>query len=190
MSWLRKSGWKYSTGAGGGASIEFVMASGGDIILTTPDERAQSFYYGGVGVGLGVGLKLPRVKLPKFTIPEIKVPKLAGRNVGGAGSTFDFPSGGLVFMTSAFRGEELSRSDLQGATVYLDGSAGAVVSQAGTVMLLGINSAKLAFGLTSPSRIWMAEEAIFQAPALLYMHGRSAGLQAGFGAGVFIGYMH
>ena len=126
MSWLRKSGWKYSTGAGGGASIEFVMASGGDIILTTPDERAQSFYYGGVGVGFGVGLKLPRIKLPKFTIPEIKVPKLAGRNVGGAGSTFDFPSGGLVFMTSAFRGEELSRSDLQGATVYLDGSAGAV----------------------------------------------------------------
>lgn len=190
MSWLRQSAWKYSTGAGGGVSIEFVMASGGDIILTAPDERAQSFYYGGVGVGFGVGLRLPRIKLPKFTIPEIKLPKIAGRSVGAAGSTFDFPSGGQVFMTSAFRGEELTRSDLQGATVYVDGAAGAIVSQAGTAMLLGINSAKLALGLSSPSLIWMAEEAIFQAPALLYMHGRSAGLQAGFGAGVLIGYMH
>ena len=51
MSWLRKSGWQYSTGAGGGASLEFLMASGGDIILTAPDEQTQSFYYGGVGVG-------------------------------------------------------------------------------------------------------------------------------------------
>ncbi|WP_253196803.1 hypothetical protein [Burkholderia cenocepacia] len=86
-------------------------------------------------------------------------------------------------MTSAFKGSELTRSDLQGGTVYLDGYGGVVVAQGATVMLLGINPAMLALGLTSPAMSMILADAVANAPALLYMHGRTAGFQAGVGGG-------
>jgi hypothetical protein len=190
MSYLRKSKWKYDTGAGGGVSVDIVVATGGNIVLTDPQKHSQSFYYGGVGIGYGWGAKIPKIKLPKFTIPELKLPSFGSHDASAAGSTFDFPSHGTVYMTSAFKGSELTRSDLQGGTVYLDGYGGAVVAQGGTVMLLGINPALLALGLTSPAMSMILGEAIADAPALLFMHGLTAGFQAGFGGGILAGYLH
>ena len=54
----------------------------------------------------------------------------------------------------------------------------------------GTNSAQLAFGLSSPAMVWLAEEAIAQAPAVLVMGGTTAGLQAGAGIGILLGYLH
>ncbi|KVN94144.1 hypothetical protein WL30_22325 [Burkholderia ubonensis] len=190
MSILRSSNWSYKTGATGGASIEFVVASGGTIVLADPGGRETDFYYGGVGVGLGLGLRVPKIKLPRFSLPEIRIPKIAGREVGGAGSVKSFDSAGLVFMTPAFRGAELAEADFQGGTVYLDGGLGIGYGKAGSVMLLGINSAQLALGLSSPAMTWLAENAIAHAPAVLLMGGTTIGLQAGAGAGILVGYLH
>lgn len=190
MSLFRHSDWIYKTGATGGVSLELAVASGGTIVLADPGGQIFDFYYGGVGIGYGLGLRIPKIKLPRFSIPEIKIPKIAGHEVGGAGSLKSFDSGGLVFMTAAFRGTELSKSDFQGATVYLDGGLGIGYGKAGTAMLLGINPAQLALGLSSPAMVWLAEKAIAQAPAALVMGGTTAGLLAGAGAGILVGYLH
>ncbi|WP_257009627.1 hypothetical protein [Burkholderia contaminans] len=171
-------------------SVDIVVATGGNIVLTDPQAHSQSFYYGGVGIGYGWGAKIPKIKLPKFTIPELKLPSFGSHDASAAGSTYDFPSHGTVYMTSAFKGSELTRSDLQGGTVYLDGYGGAGVARGGAVMLLGINPALLALGLTSPAMSMILGEAIADAPALLFMHGLTAGFQAGFGGGILAGYLH
>ncbi|MCA3935405.1 hypothetical protein, partial [Burkholderia sp.] len=134
MSILRPSNWSYKTGATGGVSIEFVVASGGTIVLADPAGKETDFYYGGVGVGIGFGLRLPKIKLPRFSLPEIKIPKIAGREVGGAGSAKSFDSAGLIYMAPAFHGAELAESDFQGATVYLDGGVGIGYGKAGSAM--------------------------------------------------------
>ncbi|WP_431820156.1 hypothetical protein [Burkholderia sp. F1] len=190
MSILRSSKWNYQTGSTGGVSIEFVIASGGDIALKDPGGHRVDFYYGGIGVGIGGGIRLSKIKVPKFALPDIKMPKIAGREMGGAGSLESFDSGGFVFMTSAFRGAELSKSDFHGATVYIDAGGGLGYGKAGSAMILGINPAKLALGLSTPAMAWLAEEAIAQAPAVLVMYGTTVGLIAGWGAGILVGYLH
>lgn len=200
MSYLRPSKWNYQTGATGGVGIEFVVASGGLIVLHDPAGQEQDFHYGGVGVGLSAGLKIPKIKLPKFTIPEIKMPKIGGRSVGGAGSTKDFTSAGSVYMTSAFQGQELTRADFQGGTIYVDAGAGLIVGYAGSAMLLGMNASLLALGAgpglamamaAGPAGlIWLVEQAIESAPAVLLMHGWTVGPQAAVGAGILAGYLH
>lgn len=190
MSILRPSQWTYETGATGGISVEFVVASGGTIVLHDPARKEEDFWYGGLGVGIGIGLKLPKIKLPKMTIPEIKIPKVAGREVGGAGSAKSFPSSGAVYMTSSFEKQELTRSDIQGATLYVDAGAGLIVGHAGSAMLLGMNSALLAMGLSNPAMSFLMIEAIQHAPAVLLMHGWTGGLQAGGGVGLLAGYLH
>lgn len=190
MSLLRPSKWTYTTGATGGVSIEFLVASGGTIVLNDPAQHEQDFHYGGIGVGLGFGAKLPKIKLPKMTLPELRLPRVAGREVGGAGSTKSFPSSGSVYMTSAFRGNELARSNIQGGTVYVDAGAGLFVGEAGSAMLLGINPAMLALGITNPGFAWLMQQAIARAPAVLVMHGLTAGVQAGAGVGLLVGYLH
>jgi hypothetical protein len=57
-------------------------------------------------------------------------------------------------------------------------------------MLLGINPAMLALGLTSPAMSMILADAVANAPALLYMHGRTVGFQAGVGGGILAGYLH
>ncbi|VWC53069.1 hypothetical protein BLA23254_08101 [Burkholderia lata] len=76
-----------------------------------PAGKETDFYYGGVGVGIGFGLRLPKIKPPRFSLPEIKIPKIAGREVEGAGSAKSFDSAGLIYMAPAFHGTELAESD-------------------------------------------------------------------------------
>jgi hypothetical protein len=190
MSILRSSKWNYQTGSTAGVSIEFVVASGGDIALKDPGGQRVDFHYGGIGLGMGGGIRLSKIKVPKFALPDVKVPRIAGREMGGAGSLESFNSGGFVYMTSAFRGSELSRSDFQGATVYVDAGGGLGYGKAASAMILGINPAKLALGLSSPAMAWLAEAAIAEAPAVLIMYGTAVGMIAGWGAGVLVGYLH
>ncbi|WP_321933529.1 hypothetical protein [Burkholderia cenocepacia] len=190
MSLLRLSDWTYNTGAGGGASVEFVTATGGLLRLTDPTKQDHDYYYGGLGIGYGLGLKIPKIRFPKFTTPEIKLPPIGGRDAAAAGAGVHTPSGGWVYMTHAFQGKELSANDFRGGTVYLDASLSAIIGQAGDIMLMGINSAMLALGLSNPALSMLAEEAIANAPVLLITHGRTYGFQAGFGVGLLVGYVH
>jgi hypothetical protein len=186
MALLRHSQWRYSTGSTGGVGVDFIVASGGWIQLTDPAEHAQDFHYGGAGVGLPWERLLPGgIRLPKFGLPEIK-----GREVGGVGSTKDFLSSGSVLMTQAFAGNELSRQDLQGATIYVDAGFGLVGGFGGSAMLLGINPALLMLGIANPAFLGPAERAIEQVPAVLLMGGFTMGLQAGAGIGLLVGYLH
>ncbi|BCQ27636.1 hypothetical protein NK8_58250 (plasmid) [Caballeronia sp. NK8] len=80
---------------------------------------------------------------------------------------------GTVFMTHAFYGAELSRSDLRGAAVYIPARPGSefFIGPARPAMLLGINAAELMMGLASPTTLHIAERAIARARALLLLDG-------------------
>ncbi|WP_322047527.1 hypothetical protein [Paraburkholderia sp. J67] len=187
---MRDSKWTYNTGSTAGASVEFVIASGGEIALNDPDGHRVNFHYGGAGVGYGVGIKISKIRIPKIRLPDIKIPPVFGHEVGGAGSIESFDSGGYVFMAPGFHGAELSRSDFQGATIYFDAGAGLGYAKAATGMLMGINAARLAMGMSSPMLEWMAIDAIADARACLLMYGTSVGLVAGGGIGILVGYVH
>jgi len=184
---IRPSKWTYDTGATGGASVEFIVASGGEIILRDPSQKKVTFYYGGAGLGVGLGINLSKLKIPHFSLPNIAMPKIFGRDVSAAGSLESYSSVGTIFMTSAFRGSELTKSDFQGGAVYIDAGAGLIYGRSASAMLLGIHSAKLATGLSSASTIWLAEEAIFEARAILLMYGTTTGLIAGGSIGILAG---
>ncbi|MGS0892050.1 hypothetical protein ACVBGC_05750 [Burkholderia stagnalis] len=190
MSLLRLSDWTYNTGAGGAASVEFVTATGGLLRLTDPSKQDHDYYYGGLGLGYGLGLKIPKMRFPRFTTPKIELPPIGGRAVAAAGAGVHTPSGGWVYMTNAFQGKELGPDDFRGGTVYLDGSLSLIIGQAGDVMLMGINPVMLALGLSNPAFSLVLEEAISNAPVVLVTHGRTWGFQAGFGVGLLAGYVH
>lgn len=180
MQRLRQSGWAYETAANGGLGVGFVVASGGNILLRDPGGSVQSFWYGGVGAGLSVGLRIPR-------FPKVQ---LRGEAVSGAGAAYAFPSTGSVFMTPQFRGQELARGDLQGCTMYIDGAAGLVVGGGGSAMLLGMNPAVVAMALAAgPAQAIAMRAAQDTAKAVLFMAGVTAGLQAGAGVAGLLGYM-
>ncbi|MCL4662500.1 hypothetical protein L0Z14_16345 [Burkholderia multivorans] len=48
-------------------------------------------YYGGLGIGYGLGLKIPKIRFPKFTTPEIKLPPIGGRDAAAAGAAYIRP---------------------------------------------------------------------------------------------------
>ena len=44
---LRESEWKYDTGAGGGAGLELLLASGGVMVFDPPSGQPEQFAYAG-----------------------------------------------------------------------------------------------------------------------------------------------
>jgi len=126
---LRISEWQFDTAATGGIGIEILSASGGSIILADPIKQRHSFSYSGFGLGF-ISFPIPKVKLPPVPILNRTI------EVTGAAKSFD--GGGILFMTESFHGKELSKADLQGGTVYLDGGTGLLAGYGGSVMLLGL----------------------------------------------------
>jgi hypothetical protein len=98
---------------------------------------------------------------------------------------------GSIFMTHAFTGAELLRSDLRGAVVFVHGDAETEVlaGPRRSVMLLGINAAELMMGLSSSAMSGLAEHAIGQARALMLI---DAGNDAPTitGPGVVVGFLN
>lgn len=190
--WLfRESKWSFDASATGGVSLDFLVASGGEIILKDPNQQSHSLHYGGMGVGFGVGARIPAIRLPRLALPEIRLPKISGRDAGGSVASKNFTSHGFVYMTDAFHGNELSMSDFQGATIYIDVGAGLFAGEGVTLMLLGINPAFLMMSIMNPALSSAAVNfSIRQAPAALVMYGQTVALQAGFGAGLLVGMLH
>ena len=180
---LRMSTWTYTNGATGGIGTGLLAASGGTISFTDLDKKDQDFSYAGFGIGLF------SIAIPKLKIPDVPI---LNRGITGTGAARSFDGGGLLYMTESFHGHELSKSDLQGGTVYLDASTGLLAGYGGSVMLLGINTVFLAPWLVNPALgANLAANAMRHAPAVLVIYGQTEGLIASVGGlSAMLGYLH
>ncbi|WP_175861805.1 hypothetical protein [Burkholderia cepacia] len=182
---LRESEWKYDTGAGGGGGLELLLASGGVMVFDPPSGQPEQFAYAGVGIGLSLPI-LKWLKLGKLELPKLNV---RGRSVGGTGATKGFDSGGTVYMTEAFRGQELQLKNFEGGVIYVDWSIGYLAGWSGTYMLAGIDPHLMKLATVPLAGAVFMRQAIMSAPVCIKTRGRMEGWTDSFGAGVMFGQM-
>lgn len=186
---VNESKWLYQTASGGGLTVALVAGSGGSIILRSPQGKDVSYRYGGLGVGAGFGARLPR-----FGKVNIQV---KGKSVGGAGAAEAFPSTGKVFVSDALRSSDLTEDDITGPCMYTEVGAGLVVGGSATALLFGLDPKLLAMAValnSSPVTSIIAssrvnEQLVRSAKGALVMAGMNAGVQAGGGAAIYMGYL-
>ena len=73
----RPSQWTFETAGSAGVNVDIFAANGGELKLRDPAGQEHAFCYGGAGVGIRAGLKLP-----KFSKIELR-PKQLGKAIGG-----------------------------------------------------------------------------------------------------------
>jgi hypothetical protein len=66
---LRESKWAFDTSNGGNLSAGLIAAEGGSITLKSPAGQFVKFYYAALGVGLGLGISMP--KLGRYQLPGL-----------------------------------------------------------------------------------------------------------------------
>lgn len=186
---VNESRWQYQTASGGGLSVVMVAGSGGSIILRSPQGENVSYRYGGVGVGAGFGARLPR--FGKINI------RVKGKSVGGAGAAEAFPSTGKVFVSDALVDRDLTSDDITGPCMYTEVGVGLVVGGSATALLFGLDPKLLALSLalnSNPATSLIAATSVSRrlaqsAKGALVMAGVNAGVQAGGGVAVYVGYL-
>ncbi|UZE22869.1 hypothetical protein LOY67_23080 [Pseudomonas sp. B21-056] len=185
---VNESRWQYQTASGGGLTVVMVAGSGGSIILRSPQGEDVSYRYGGVGVGAGFGARLPR--FGKINI------QIKGKSVGAAGAAEAFPSTGKVFVSDALVERDLTSDDITGPCMYTEVGAGLVVGGSATALLFGLDPKLLALSValssspvTSMAATIVNRQLVQSAKGALVMAGMNAGLQAGGGAAIYIGYL-
>ena len=182
MIGLRKSAWRFETAGSGGVAIEIIALSGGILKLFDPSEKETVFHYGALGVGAVYGFKVPYFGKINF--------KVKGINVSGAAAPTMFKNAGSLYMTDSFSGTELKKSDLQGATVFLEGNIAYIGGVSVNAMLLGVDAAMLYSALTNTVlRPLLLPIVLARAPAVLIMSGATVLLQAGAGVSLNVGYL-
>ncbi len=115
----KKSGWSWVTSSSIGVSVEIIAAVGagkGSITLKSPTGIPTKFHYSYAGAGFGVGAK--------FSL---------------GGSTEEFVSAGVLYMTESFRGSELEAKNIAGGCLIAELSAGVIHGGSGSGMLLGMD---------------------------------------------------
>lgn len=178
---LRKeSDWQFFTSAGGAGGAGSVLISSGMFVLTDPEEHNHKFHYGGAGVGWSY----PLSKLPSR--PTLALPKLTlhGHEIGATGATADFPSDGIVYVTEACHGADLTPQALVGGAIYFDGGFGWLRGYSGTLLIVGINPELLEIGVMFPP---MLNLALSTATAVIFMKGQNEGLQESIGVDYMLG---
>jgi hypothetical protein len=175
---IRKpSAWEFVTSSTGGAGIAFVAADGGQIYFKDPDQNDVSFMFGAAGLGWSAGIKLP--KLGKLQVRE--------QGVGGIIAPASFPNWGKLYILDTFDGQELTRRDIRGVCLFVEIAGGVVAGVSATAMLLGMDPMWVP-GLAVPiAELVIEYELLRSATGLLIMDGMNAGVQAGAGAGAFLG---
>lgn len=180
---LKPSAWQFTTSSSGGIGVEFVVAEGGKIFLKDPTGNAVSFAYGGAGIGLAAGVKLPK-------IGKLQV-NVKGKGLTGAIAPAQFPNGGKIYVLDSFSGTELTTSDLQGVCMFLEIGGGMVAGVSATAMLLGMSPVYLAACAAASAlpaaAALLSQDLLNSATALLVMGGLNAGIQAGGGVGAYLG---
>ncbi len=178
---IRPSQWSFITSGSGGLNIDVLALTGGEVQLDDPKGSLVKLHYGSAGAGLGLGLKLPKVgKL------EIK-PERLGKAITGTVAPTSAPNTGHVYMTDFFKEPELTKDDLSGICLIVDGGGGLIVGYSVTVMLLGIDPARFAAQMTSPILSLFIGQA--EPKAAMLIRGWNAGLQGGGGIAAYVGYM-
>ncbi len=174
----RPSAWQFVTFGSGGLSLGVVAAEGGTVVLQSPSNREETFYYGGVGAGLSVGLRIPRIGRVQINTPR-------GPLTGSGGPTA-FPSTGRLLITDSFHGQELALSDIQGPCLFTEVGGGILAGASACAMYVGINPLVLPL-LSMPS--FGPQLVINSANGLLLMAGVNVGLQAQIGGAIYLGYL-
>ncbi len=174
----KSSAWQFVTFGSGGLSLGVVAAEGGTVVLQSPSRREEIFYYGGAGVGLSAGLKIPK-------IGRVQIKTRRGPLTGSGGPT-EFPSTGKLLITDSFQGEELLLSDIQGPCMFTEVGGGIIAGASACAMYVGINPLILPL-LSVPS--FGIQMVINSANGLLLMAGLNVGLQAQIGGAVYLGYL-
>jgi len=186
---VNESRWQYQTASGGGLSVALLAGSGGSIILRSPQGKDVSYRYGGVGVGVGFGARLPR--FGKINI------QLKGKSVGAAGAVEAFPSTGKVFVSDALASRDLTDDDITGPCLYTEVAAGLVVGGSATALLFGLDPKLLALSAvlsSNPATSLIASSTVNRqllqsAKGAVVMAGMNAGVQAGGSAAIYMGYL-
>ena len=188
---LNASRWQYQTASGGGLTIALVAGSGGSIILRSPQGENVSYRYryGGVGVGVGFGARLPR--FGKINI------QVKGKSVAAAGAAEAFPSTGKVFVSDALVSRDLTSDDITGPCLYTEVGAGLVVGGSAMALLFGLDPKLLALAAvlsSNPATSLIASATVNRqllqsAKGAVVMAGMNAGVQAGGGAVISMGYL-
>ncbi|NBF03437.1 hypothetical protein GV819_14175 [Pseudomonas sp. Fl5BN2] len=186
---VNESKWLYQTASGGGLTVALVAGSGGSIILRSPQGKDVSYRYGGLGLAVGFGARLPR-----FGKVNIQV---KGKGVAGTGAAEAFPSTGKVFVSDALASGDLTDDDITGPCMYTEVGAGLVVGGSATALLFGLDPKLLALSMamnSNPATSLIAASTVNQkllrsAKGAVVMAGMNAGVQAGGGAGIYMGYL-
>jgi len=186
---VNESRWQYQTASGGGLTVALVAGSGGSIILRSPEGKDVSYRYGGIGVGAGFGARLPR--FGKVNI------QIKGKSVGAAGAAEAFPSFGKVFVSDALLSRDLTEDDITGPCMYTEVGGGLVVGGSATALLFGLDPKLLALSVAlnaSPATSIIAASTVNRqllqsAKGAVVMAGMNAGVQAGGGAAIYMGYL-
>jgi len=175
---IEKSLWAYETAASGGASIGELMLSGGKIILKAPDNTLHSYRYAGMGVGVGMNFRVPK----NLRLPDIVIPRSRGTTLSASGSTTDFQGGGVIYRMHE---SELKPGDFAGMTMYVDASAGLLVSEGVSGFITGIDEKAMIPWLFNPALF--ANVISASAKAFMVLRGMGEGLVDGAGMGLMLG---
>ncbi|MGY2286590.1 hypothetical protein [Pseudomonas gingeri] len=186
---VNESHWQYQTASGGGLSVALLAGSGGSIILRSPQGENVSYRYGGVGVGVGFGARLPR--FGKINI------QVKGKSVGGVGAAEAFPSTGKVYVSDALVSRDLTSDDITGPCLYTEVGLGLVVGGSATALLFGLDPKLLALAAavsSNPATSVIASATVNRqllqsARGAVVMAGMNAGVQAGGAAAIYMGYL-
>jgi hypothetical protein len=180
----RESKWNFVTSNGAGLGVGPLAGEAGSITLVEPDSAQQvKFFYAGMGGGMSFGFKLPK-------IGKIEV-KGKGKAGGGNLSSETLPSGGRVYLTTTFKGSELTRRDIGGAIAFVEVTGGLIAGGAAAAMIFGMNPAWVAAAAAAPflgpSYLW--HHALTSASGILVWAGLNVGIQGGVGGAAYLGLM-
>lgn len=175
---LEESLWSYETsGAVGGAFGDLALSSG-RFILKSPEGDLHAYRYRGFGPGLGYSKRVPE----QIRLPDLKLPR--GKTGSATGSTTDFPGRGWVFRLHK---PELKPHDFEGFTLLADASAGFLIAQGVTGLLVGISEKALVPWIFAPGIFAHAITA--SAKSVVILRGQSEGLIDGGGIGFMVGHV-
>ncbi|MBC2656091.1 hypothetical protein H7A76_11645 [Pseudomonas sp. MSSRFD41] len=185
---VNESRWQYQTASGGGLTVALLAGSGASLVLRSPQGEDVHYHYGGLGVGVGFGARLPR--FGKVNI------RIKGKTVGGAGAAEAFPSTGKVFVSDALASRDLTSDDITGPCLYTEVGAGLGVGGSATALLFGLDPKLLALAVavnSTAASMFAAttvnRQLLQSAKGAVVMAGMNAGLQAGGGAAIYMGYL-
>ena len=140
-----RSAWTYNTSGGAGASWGAYSGETGQIVLNDPTGQQVTFTYVGMGIGPGIGVKLPG-RLTGL------IGKIIAREMSGGASTFAMPSSGDVFVTRWCNTDELTADDFRGGCCFgeinigvgIDSNLQLARTHSRTIFLLGMDITALA----------------------------------------------